>query len=227
MTDDDGAPRAHEERLRWAEGLLREAEAKAGMAQESRLRELLPSVPGGGVARHLGVPLDRGSHIGVAGSTSLLLTLLGETAGAGRWVAIVGMPDLGVVAAGEYGVDLARLVLVPDPGPQVAAVVAALIDGFDVVVIGPRVTLPPGQRRSLLGRARRWRTTLFTPPWPEVPIRLRARPLSWSGVGAGRGYLRERQISVRLEGRAGERVLRLAPQSVSVGARERDVRRVG
>lgn len=228
MMDDDGAARARRDRLRWAEGLLREAETKAGMIRESRSSEFHPPAPlEAGVAGRLGVSLTKGALIGVAGSTSLLLTLVGEAAREGTWVAIVGMPDLGVVAAAEYGIALERVVLVPAPGAQVAGVVAALIDGFDVVVLGAGVNLPPGQRRSLLGRARRWRTTMFTPLWPEVPVRLRARPVSWAGLGSGRGYVRERQIVVRNEGRGQEQILYLGPQSVRVAAGREGVRHVG
>src|SRR5436305_1103558 len=56
-------------------------------------------------------------------------------AGAGSWAAVVGMPDLGLLAAAELGVVLHRLVLVPRPGTELGAVVAALLDGVDLVVV--------------------------------------------------------------------------------------------
>lgn len=43
-----------------------------------------------------------------------------------------------MTAAAELGVDLHRFALVPDPGAELVAVVSALIDGFDLVVLGRR-----------------------------------------------------------------------------------------
>jgi len=52
------------------------------------------------------------------------------------------MPDLGLLAAYELGVDLERLALVPEPGPDWPQVVAALLDGIDVVVVAPPAVTP-------------------------------------------------------------------------------------
>ncbi len=197
----------HQARLARAETVLRRAEQKAGVNQEARLRRhgFYPPARGGSeVLGGLGVPLSQGALVGVSGSTALLLAMVGACATGGKWVAVVGMPTLGMVAAMEYGIDLSRLVLIPTPGAHSAGAIAALIDGFDVVVVGEGAPLAAGQRRSLLGRARNQRTTLFTPLWPEVPIRLEAETVSWGGVGKGRGYLRERCIAVRRAGSAGE-----------------------
>jgi hypothetical protein len=53
--------------------------------------------------------LRRGSTVTVAGSTSLLLAMLAAATRARGWCAVVGMANLGGVAAAEYGVDLDRL----------------------------------------------------------------------------------------------------------------------
>ena len=78
------------------------------------LPELRGLFPAGG--------LRRGSTVLVGGSTSLLLSLLTSASSAGSWCAVVGMPDLGLVAAAEFGIALGRLALVPDPGPDWPAV---------------------------------------------------------------------------------------------------------
>jgi hypothetical protein len=59
---------------------------------------------------------------------------------------VVGLPALGAVAAVEqHGVPLERLVLVPHPGPDWPTVVAALLDGLDMVVVAaPPATSTPG-----------------------------------------------------------------------------------
>src|SRR5690625_4218349 len=212
-------------KLARAESILRLAEQKAGIAPAGRW-EPAGELPGAGVGA-LGVPLSRGSIIGVTGSTSLLLALLSAAAGEDSWVAVIGKPALGLAALKQFGLSLERMVLVPAPGSHAAGALAALIDGFDVVVVGDAVGLGAGQRRSLLGRARRWRTTLFTPAWPEAPLRLAARPGAWEGAGRGGGYVRTQRIAVRQAGRAGEWLVTIAPGSAPVVERAGGLRRVG
>jgi len=43
---------------------------------------------------------------------------------------VVGVPEFGVEAASSFGIDLERLVLVPNPGDQWLAVTAAIADGI-------------------------------------------------------------------------------------------------
>ncbi len=120
------------------------ASAPAGMLPVTPvLTELLP---GGG--------LRRGTAVSVSGSTALLLALLAEATQEGSWAAIAGLPEIGVAAAAELGVDLDRLALVPNPGAEVVAVVSALIDGFDLVVLGPSRArgVQPQVARRLAGR---------------------------------------------------------------------------
>jgi hypothetical protein len=109
--------------------------------------------------------LRRGSAMSVRGSTALVLALLAEATREGSWAAITGMPDVGVAAAAELGVELERLALVPDPGAEVAAVLSALIDGFDLVVLGPAVArrMQPQLARRLTGRVRN-RGRSWSPP---------------------------------------------------------------
>src|SRR5206468_2354903 len=123
---------------------------------------------GGAAARVLPVPdelaglfpwggLRRGSTVAMRGSTSLLLSLLATATGDCSWAAIVGMPNLGVLAAAELGVPVDRLALVPNPGAEFAAVVAALLDGIDLVAVDLRVLrgrLNEPLARRLSARAR-------------------------------------------------------------------------
>ncbi|TVT37153.1 hypothetical protein FNH05_25060, partial [Amycolatopsis rhizosphaerae] len=102
------------------------------------LRELLPA---GG--------LRRGGTVAVRGSTSLLLALLAEATATGSWAAAVGMPNLGLVAAAEFGIEVRRLALVPRPGAEFAPVTAALLDGMDLVAVAPGAALSPSVARRL------------------------------------------------------------------------------
>ncbi|MDD7917821.1 hypothetical protein PH191_08970 [Actinomycetospora callitridis] len=163
-------------------------------------------LPGGG--------LRRGSAVAVCGSTSLLLALLAEASRAGAWCALVGLPDLGIQAAAEAGLDLSRTALVPRPGPRPAAVVAALVDGVDVVVLDttlPGVRWPAGDRQRLGARVRQ-RGAVLVPVgapgmWPGAEVELRAEGGAWAGLGGdGTGRLRSRRVRVRCaaRGRPGE-----------------------
>jgi hypothetical protein len=93
---------------------------------------------------------------GVTGATSLALALASGASQAGSWVAAVGLGSLGLVAAAEMGVAFQRLVLVADPGRDRdgwASVIAALVDGFDVVLVAAR-PLRPADARRLVARVR-------------------------------------------------------------------------
>jgi hypothetical protein len=157
------------------------------------LRELFPT---GG--------LRRGSAIAVAGSYGLLLALLGAVSTTGAWCAVVGLPALGIVAAAEAGVSLDRLALVPDPGADPVGVLAALIDGVDLLVIGAPAALRAVEIRRLMARARQRGSVLVGfGAWPGAELRLSVSGARWQGLGDGHGYLRARQLSVQLEGRGG------------------------
>ncbi len=158
---------------------------------DGRLAGLLPSGA-----------LDRGTTLVVSGSTSLLLGLVAEASRAGCWTAVVGMPAVGVLAAAQLGLDLERLVLVPAPGPDAALVVGALLDGMDLVVIGPQAALGDADRRRLSARAReRSRVLLSTASWPGASVVLTAGASQWEGLDRGHGRLRSRRLWVQREGR--------------------------
>jgi hypothetical protein len=72
--------------------------------------------------------LRRGSTVAVSGSVSLLLALLGTASQSGAWCALVGFPLISAQAADEYGVDLSRLALVPEPGSGWTTAVGARLD---------------------------------------------------------------------------------------------------
>ena len=88
--------------------------------------------------------LRRGSTISVVGSLSLLLAVLGAASADGAWCALVGFGQrmrVSAEAAGEYGIELRRLALVPAPGPGWTTAVGALLDALDIVVARPPARL--------------------------------------------------------------------------------------
>lgn len=145
--------------------------------------------------------LRRGSTVSVHGSTSLLLALLAEPTAGDSWAAVVGMPDLGVLAAAELGVAVDRLALVRHPGADLPVVIAALLDGMDLVVT-PRGRLTDAQARRLSARARhRGAALLAFGSWPGVDLELRCASSRWDGIEQGAGCLACREVTVMARGR--------------------------
>ena len=158
--------------------------------------------------------LRRGSTVVVRGSTTVLLALLAEATAEGSWAAVVGMPDLGLLAAAELGVAISRLALVPQPGAEFGGVVAALLDGLDVVAVAtelPAVSRSPesGARagrtalaRRLSARARHRESVLVSfGTWPGADLELDCEEAEWSGLGRGHGHLIERELTITVRGR--------------------------
>ncbi len=160
---------------------------------------LAEALPRGGVPRGCVVSLGSAAP-GRNGATSLLLSLL--AAPPGIWAAVVGMPGLGVLAAAELGVDLDRLGLIPDPGPDVLQVLSVLADGVDVIAAAAPAKLPPARQRVLVGRLRQAGTVLLVMGrWPGADLSMTVTGVRWSGIGQGHGRLRDREIDVQVAGR--------------------------
>ena len=200
---------------------LRSAEVRTGTSPSSRRRS---TAEPGAEARVLPVDprlaallpdggLRTGTAVVVRGSTSLLLALLGEASRAGAWTVLVGYPAAGMAAAADAGCDLTRTLVVPLPegsGVDAPAVLAALIDGMDVVVVGPAVTLLEQDRRRLAARARERGSVLVAAGpsnvgggtgWPGAHVVLEATDGAWAGLDHGAGWLRRRTLRVRRTGR--------------------------
>jgi hypothetical protein len=145
--------------------------------------------------------LRRGSTVAVRGSTSLLFALLAQATETGSWAALVGMPNLGLRAAAELGVAVDRLALVRHPGADLPRVVAALLDGMDLVAVDP-ARLTDSQVHRLSARARhRGAVLLSSGAWPGADLELTYETGEWSGLGDGHGHLAARETRVTVRGR--------------------------
>jgi hypothetical protein len=135
--------------------------------------------------------------------------MIAQASAQGSWVALVGLPEIGLVAADEAGVELERLAaLVPDPGDQLVAVTAALVEGLDVVVVGGGRRIAAGDRARLTAKARQSGVVLISHggAWPgaDLEVDLVQRPGQWKGLcGGGHGRLRARRVQIRVTGRGG------------------------
>ena len=165
---------------------------------------LQPLLPDGALAR--------GRTIACRGpaATSLAIAMTVEATAAGAWLAIVDVPWLGIEAVAELGVPLERLVRI-DPGTPTgsfgaawADLVAAVLDGFELVVTRIPRRLNAAMLRRVLARVQARESVLVAvgEPGPLVPdIALEASTPVWEGVADGWGHLCGRRVTVAATGR--------------------------
>ncbi|VBA47976.1 hypothetical protein [Mycobacterium attenuatum] len=155
-----------------------------------RADDLLPESESTLAMPELPALLPRGTVAVLSGARSLLLSMVAAVTAAGGNAAIVGQPDIGLLAAVEMGADLSRLAVIPDPGTDPVEVVAVLIDGMDLVVLGlggRRVTRT--RARAVVARARNKGCTLLVTDgdWEGVSTRLEARVCGYEITACSRG----------------------------------------
>ncbi|MCL2515959.1 MAG: hypothetical protein FWD85_06045 [Microbacteriaceae bacterium] len=152
-----------------------------------------------------GGALQAGGIYSVAGSMTLLMGLLSAASASGAWGGVVGVPEFGAEAASRFGIELARLVLVREPGDAWLPVTAALADALAIVVARPGARVSDAEAAKLAARLRQRGAVLisFGSLWPGSEAVLAVTGSRWSGMGRGHGYPRERLVTVRSEVRGG------------------------
>lgn len=151
-------------------------------------------LPGGG--------LRAGSAYSLAPSGALLLSLLARPSQAGSWCAVIGMPELGAEAAEQLGVDLERLVFIPEPGERWLAVVATVAEVLPVVAVRPQGRVRESDAAKLAARLRERGSVLLTQGfWPQAEASLSVSDPEWTGLGAGHGLLQQRALTVTVQGK--------------------------
>jgi hypothetical protein len=153
--------------------------------------------------------LARGTVAVLSGARSLPLSMVAAVTAAGGNVAIVGQPDIGLLAAVEMGADLGRLAVIPDPGTDPVEVAAVLMDGMDLVVLGlGGRSVPLTRARAVAARARHKGCTLLVTDgdWHGASMRLEARVCGYEttcGTATpGFGRISRVRLEVRTRGRA-------------------------
>lgn len=209
-TDAEEAPHdegASTDRSATVQALRRRIAAMQAVSLDSRVlptaAALRPLLPGGA--------MKAGVAYSVLGSTSLAMLLLAGPSTAGAWTGVVGVPDFGVEAAAAFGIDLARLVLVPDPGEHWLTVAAQLADVLNVVLVQPPARPVRDAEASRLASRLRQRgaSLVVLGPWPQAEAVLQVVSSRWAGLGAGHGYLAGRETVVAVTAR-GARTVRHA-----------------
>ncbi|GAA2753366.1 hypothetical protein [Amnibacterium kyonggiense] len=150
-----------------------------------------------------GRALRSGVAYAAPGSLALAMLLLAGPSAAGAWCGVVGIPEFGAEAAAELGVVLDRLVLVPDPGEHWLAVTAQLTEVLPIVLVRPPAKgASPAETARLASRLRqRDATLLVAGPWSGAEATLETTGGTWTGIGAGWGYLAGRELDVAVTAR--------------------------
>jgi hypothetical protein len=170
-----------------------------GHSAAHRIEELIPDSESL-LSEGLPVALPRGSVVVASGARSLTLQVVATVTAAGGHAAVVGQPDVGLLAAVEMGADLSRLALVPDPGTDPIEVAAVLLDGMDLVALGlGGRSVPPSRARAVTARARNKGCTLLVTDgdWQGARMRLEATVCGYEITGRIKGV----RLDVRTNGR--------------------------
>ena len=152
--------------------------------------------------------LPRGTVAVVAGARSLPLSMVAAVTAKGGHAAIVGQPDVGLLAAVEMGADLSRIAVIPEPGADPVEVAAVLMDGLDLIVLGlGGRTVPATRARAVVARARQKGCTLLVADgdWQGASARLEARVCGYEITGRGRpgfGRVSQVRLAMRARGRS-------------------------
>ena len=148
---------------------------------------------------------------------SLALSLVARATQQGSWLGVVGVAHLGVLAAVEHGVAPERMVFVhpPNTSREWSVTVAAVMDGFDVLIVAIPPRLSSNDARRVQARLQSRRAVMIIVDGGVLPrsisrhetdplhadVVLDTKTTSWSGVDNGSGYLQHRDVCIRVSGR--------------------------
>lgn len=147
--------------------------------------------------------LQTGTVYSISPSPSLLFALMSAVSQRAGWCAAIGMPTLGLEAAAAFGIDLSRLILVPEPGERWLAAVSALAEVVPLIAMSPGSRVTDADAARLAARLRdRGCTLLTTSPWPQGEGLITLHDPHWEGLGEGWGLLSDRTVTVTAQTRA-------------------------
>ena len=160
--------------------------------------------------------LVRGRTVACAGDAALstALALSAAATRAGSWLAVVGVPNLGIAAAIEAGVAVERIVLAQPPraSREWVATVAALVEGFEVLIVATPASLSASDARRLQTRVMARQAVLIVVDLPALSsvgeasmfasdVDVHATTVAWSGIERGAAHITQRTVQVRVDGR--------------------------
>ena len=150
-------------------------------------------LPGGGL------PRQAVTHM--SDTPALVVEMLLQITEVGRYVGVVGWPELSYAALPPECLN--RVIAVPDPGVDPLGITGVLVEGLDLVVFRTRarVELSPVRARPLLGKLRKGRAVLMlvgaTVPSPALTVTGDVQ--EFRGIGRGTGRITGLDIRVRAQ----------------------------
>jgi hypothetical protein len=160
---------------------------------EEPLRQLLDPPPPGPIA--------------TCGDGPLLVALTAQLTGPDRPWAVVGVPELGVLALHDAGLDLTQGMWVDAPGRHWATATATALDSVAVTLLRPPGPVPDRIARRIGAALRRTGARLLVAgPWPGAAATVQVTNSSWAGID--QGLLRRRRATVTRTGRGAPRSAR-------------------
>ena len=150
--------------------------------------------------------LVRGRTLACVGpaATSTGMAVVAAAVAGGAWLAVVDIPTFGLDAASEAGVALERVVAVSVTSSSWAEVMAAVVDGFDIVLARVPADATAGPLRRLATRIRqRGAVVILLGDAGVMPCDgvVESGGVVWVGLGTGFGALRQRTVDLHLSGR--------------------------
>lgn len=138
-----------DKRLAYAREILAGVEGKMGLshAYESDLES--------------GLLLQPGSLYHADSALGHVLSVLGKSVSSSQWLAVVGIADMGWVAAEKYGIPLDRVVFIPDFYGYEEVIADQVISVVDYC-LWDAGTLRAQQRQRIAARVRQNRSILVT-----------------------------------------------------------------
>lgn len=152
--------------------------------------------------------LTRGTVVSVSGANSVLIGLLASVTAAGGHAAVIGLPNLGLLAATEQGADLSRIALIPEPRDSAVEVAAILLDAIDLVILGlSGAAVTPSRARAVVARARSKGNILVVTQgqWDGPDLRIESTVAGYTGISEGRGRVTSVQLDVEAAGKGFQR----------------------
>lgn len=135
---------------------------------------------------------------------SLAFASVVDAVASGSWLAVVSVPELGIDAALGLGLDPVRVVRVDVADPACwVDVIAACLDGFELVITVAPQRLSEGAWRKVLSRVRSKEAVLVTIGDHKVvsgDVQLRAFGPEWTWA-RGHSHLLARRLHVEATGR--------------------------
>lgn len=134
--------------------------------------------------------LTPGSITTTQGSTHTALTLITQHTTNAGWVAIIGAPNINYTTLQDLGANLNHIIVVPHPNENTPQIIAALIEGVDLILLGPAVTLTHAEQRTLTARNRERGTHIISQkPWANARTHITTTHGTWHGTNKGLGRL--------------------------------------